>query len=377
MARSMPGSVAVIDGASFVLPYDHELVRGLAGRGQAVSLFASRTRYNQNFLDALRGVPRVQVHERAVSGTVAPRWRGVLAYAALWAEVWRRRREFDVINLQFSVLWPLELLLGWLLRSRFVLTVHNAVPHDHGAQQHTPTRWLAGLARRLVFVSHATRADFLKRYGQHFAARSSVVPHGLLPLAPGLPAVPYAAGAAPQALVFWSSVRPYKGVELFVELARSPIWRERGLPLEVHGAWAPELHGLRDELRSLGVQVHDGFLDEAALQELLARPVLFVLPYREASQSGALYTLLHHGCVFVCSDVGDLGDFLRDNDLPELLLRERTVDAMLACLQAAQQQPLAVNRKLQAAQHRLQWSTLLALPDAQAAYGTAAQTHPQ
>jgi hypothetical protein len=230
----------------------------------------------------------------------------------------------------------------------------------------------AALAQRLVFVSAATRDDFLRRYGPRFAARSSVVPHGLLPLAPGLPSVDYTAQSEPQALVFWSSVRPYKGVELFLDLARSPAWRERGLPLEIHGAWAPELNGLRDELRGLGVKVVDNFLDTAALQTLLARKVVFALPYHQASQSGALYTLLHHGCVFVCSDTGDLGEFMRRCGLPQLLLRERSADAVLACLQALREQAPAVAQALQSAQQQLQWDSVLA--QAGTAYGTVHPT---
>jgi hypothetical protein len=250
--------------------------------------------------------------------------------------------------------------LLWLLRRQFVLTVHNAVPHGHAGQQHAPTRWLAGVASRLVFVSQATCDDFMRRYGSGFAARSTVLPHGLMPLAPGLPSVAYQPLAVPQALVFWSTVRPYKGVELFRDLARSPAWREQGLPLEVHGAWAPELHGLRDELQALGVKVVDDYLDTQALQTLLARPVVFALPYREASQSGALYTLLHHGCAFICSDVGDLGAFMRRHGLQALLLRQRSAEAVLACLKALRSQAQAITHALQAAQQQLQWDTVLA-----------------
>jgi hypothetical protein len=366
----MQPRVAIVDGASFVLPYDQGLASGLARRGWQVAFFGSRTRYNENFLDALRSEPGVQVQAEAVSGTVSPRWRGLWAYAWLWAGVWRQRRQLDAVNLQFSVLWPLELPLLWLLRRRFVFTVHNAVPHGFAGRRHGPTRWLAALARRLVFASEATRSDFLRRYGPHHAAKSAVLPHGLLPLAPGLPVQPCTPRPAPEALVFWSTVKPYKGVELFRELARSPRWAAEGLPLEVWGAWDASLHPLRDELRTLGVKITDAYLDTAALQALFARNVLFVLPHRDASQSGALYTLLHHGCQFLCADSGDLGAFVRRFDLTGMMLRQRDTESTLACLQYLRAHSAAVADRFNRAQQQLQWAQALA--GAEAAYGVGA-----
>ncbi len=365
-AQDSRGRVAIIDGGSFVLPYDHGLALGLVRRGHAVDFHGSRTRYNGEFLDDLRRQPGVEVRARDISGSVAPRWRGALAYGALWLGVWRRRRLYAAINLQFSALWPLELPFAWLVRRRLVFTVHNAVPHGHCGLRHRPTGWIAALARRLVFVSASTRDDFVRRYGARHAAKSVLLPHGLLPPAPGVPVRTCAPRPAAQALVFWGTVKPYKGVELFAELALSPAWRATGLTLEVHGKWDAALHPLRDKLRSVGVAVEDRYLDAAALQALLAREVVFILPYTQATQSGALYTLLHQGCRFLCSDSGDLGDFMRRFGLQGLLLRERGAAAVIECL--PQIDTPATLQALQQAQDQMQWDATLA--DAERAYGT-------
>jgi len=363
------GAVAIVDGASFVLPYDHGLIGALRRQGHALRFFASRTRYNAEFLDDLRGQAGVQVVDRAVSGTVAPRWRGVAAYAGLWWALWRQRRGLAVVNLQFSVLWPLELPLCWLLRRRFVFTVHNAVPHGFAGRRHRPTLWLALLARQLVFVSQATRDDFMQRYGQRFAAKATVLGHGLLPLAPGDAPQPVQPLPQPQALVFWGTVKAYKGIALFAELARSAAWRATGLPLEIHGRWDAGLQPLRDELAALGVLIDDRYLDADALRRLMARPVLFVLPYLGASQSGALFTLLHQGCTVACSDVGDLGALLRRFQLQGLLLPERSEAAVRAVLAHLQGHAAAVALGLQAAQQQSTWDHTLAGADA--VYGQA------
>ncbi len=360
-------AVAVVDGGSFVLPYDHALTHGLLQQGHAVTVFASRTRYNTEFLDDLRATAGVTVIDRAVSGSVSSRLQGVAAYAGLLLALWRQRRRFHTINLQFSVWWPLELPLWWLLRRRLVFTVHNAVPHGHAGLQHAPTRWIATLARQLVFVSAATCDDFLRRYGQRFAAKATVLPHGLLPIAPRDTVQPVRLCAQPRALVFWGTVKGYKGIELFAELARSSEWKSHGVPLEIHGRWDVDLHPLRDEFAALGVHIDDRYLDARAMHALMARDVLFVLPYRDASQSGALYTLLHQGCTFACSDVGDLAAFLRRFELQGLLLPDRNAGAVLKVLRHLRQHAAAVAQTLHKAQQLTTWDITLA--DADKVYG--------
>ena len=258
--------IAVVDGGSFVLPYDYQIVKALTEHGMAVEFFGSAcTRYNGELLEAMRELPGVVVHDSAVSGTVAPRWRGALAYAAMWFTLWRRRREFDAVNLQFSAWWPLEKRILPLLGDRLVVTVHNAVPHGFTGRRHAPTERLAELARTLVFASRFSHDEFIDRYGERFRAKSRTLPHGLLPVIPELPPQPYAAQGPPEALVYWSVVKPYKGVEIFLELARSERIRAMGLRLEIHGAWAPELSGLHAELVALGVHMDDTYLDAPEL----------------------------------------------------------------------------------------------------------------
>lgn len=348
--------IAIVDGSSSVLPYDYQLARVLTAQGARIDFFGSTTRYNGELVDAMRSLPGAAVHARAISGTVASRWRGGLAYAALLWRLWRERGRYDAVNLQFSVLWPLELPFLVAMRSKLVFTVHNAVPHEHAGLRHAPTGWIASLARTLVFPSQYTHDDFLRRYGERFRARSVVAQHGASPLVAEARSVPYRPLAAPEALVYWSTVKPYKGVELFADLARSTHIGGAGLPLEVHGAWAAELHDLRDELVGLGVTVESGFLDTASVLALFARPVVFLLPNRDATQSGALYTLLHHGCIFVCADTGDLGVFMRRFGLERLLLKERSASAVADCLAALRADPAGIAQAFQAAQDASSWA---------------------
>src|SRR6476659_3339152 len=103
--------VAVVDPGSFVLPYDYQLVKSLARRGQGVDFYGSRTRYNAEFLEAMPALPGVAVRAASISSTVAPRWRGALAYVGLLLKlVWNSRR-YSAVNRQFSGFWPAEWLV--------------------------------------------------------------------------------------------------------------------------------------------------------------------------------------------------------------------------------------------------------------------------
>ena len=356
----------MLDGASSVLPYDFQLIAALAASGRAVRFCGSRTAYNGGLIDAMRSFLGVEVDVAGISGTVAPRWRGALAYLGLLLRVLWRGRQTELVNLQFSVAWPLEWLLLAPLRRKLVLTVHNAVPHGHGEGAHSPTARLARLAHRLIFVSEATRDEFLRRYGESYRAKATLLPHGLLPVAPGLQPIRPEPVAQPSALVFWGNVKPYKGVELFESLAQSQGVTARALSLRVMGRW-DGLADVKQRLCALGVDVTDRYLADDELRALFAQPVVFLLPYRNASQSGALYTLLHHGVVFICSNSGDLGVFLRRYGLDGLILREHSAQAVLDCLDWLGAHREQVVDGLRRAQAELHWSCLLAAhPDAYA-----------
>lgn len=370
----MTERIAIVDPGSFVLPYGYQLVRALAGRGDTVDFYGSTTRYNGEFLDAMRQLPGVAVRAHAISSSVAARWRGALAYAGLLIRLLWNARRCTIVNLQFSGFWPAELPVFWVLRRKFVFTVHNAVPHGFKGLRHGPTQWLASLARALVFVSESTRDDFMRRYGEAFRAKSSVLPHGLVPVAPQLGAVDYTAGGPLRSLVFWSTVKPYKGVELFADLAHSDEIRRRGLALVIYGAWDEGLHGLRQELADLGVAIHDEYLDQAQLQALLAQDAVFLLPYQRASQSGALYALLNHGRLFICADVGDLGAFMRRHGLEGLLLKDRSAAAVAECLRFLDANRGQVVAAFARAQQALRWDRLLA--EAGQAYGGRVRQSP-
>ena len=309
--------IAVVDPASFVLPFDYYLVKALAAEGITVDFFCSRTTANIGLVGQLKLARHIRVFEYYVSSTVAGRLSGVFNYLRMCLGILRRIQRYDAVILQYSILPALELLAFCPVRRKLWLQVHE----DSGlaGRRHAPflLKVLKRMSRRLLFASPTVMAQHLRSYPDS-PERLSLTRHGVLPVFPEDLSIAVKGHPHPcKVLVFWGLVKHYKGVDLFAQLADSGMFKE--FALEVHGKWHPSTLRTKQALMKKGILVNDFFLTPADLRRLLLRPVLFILPYRSASQSGVLYTLLNYGCVFVSTDVGDNGQFLRDRGLGDLL----------------------------------------------------------
>ncbi len=359
MTMTMTMRMALVDFGSHVLPYDYHLAKGLIDLGHQVVYYGSETKFNSEYLEDLRNERSCRVVSKPVSRSVSSRRRGLFAYLSLVWSIWHRRNEYDHVNLQFSTLWPVEIVLFWLLRKKFIYTVHNAVPHDYVGNTYWPFRVLAHLAREIWFPSEATAASFYRRYSQRFRSKGKVVQHGTMGVYPGCPLSPYRPPQKIEGIAYWSNIKPYKGIELMLDLVKRQDATGSKDVIEIYGCWCEDLYPIRDEIRSLNGRVEDRFLTSEELTTLLSRDLVFLLPYKSASQSGALYTLLHHGRLFMATDTGDLGAFLRRFGLEGLILEDTTVESVDQCMAWLKDNlPYAIAR-FTAAQSELSWSNSL------------------
>jgi glycosyltransferase involved in cell wall biosynthesis len=328
--------VAIVDPASFVLPYDLFLAQGLLVNGHTVELYCSNSSYNGELLDQAavaftRQADRFLVRRFDISRTVSPRRLvGVWNYLRMLGSLVRQRRRFDAVCLQFGIFLPLDLAFLWLMGRGVDLTVHDDVPHGFRGQRHWPTLLRCLSARRLVFTSEAVRRRFLNRYGLAFLERrTTLLQHGTL-------AASMAEGERSEAtsqdggraVTFFGTVKPYKGVDVL--LAAAPLLD--GSRVEIYGRWDAQLRPLAASAREQGIRVVDEFLSNEELDRLLRQERVFVLPYRSASQSGVLYLLLHYARPFVSTDQGDLGAFLRKHDLADLIFDADRPADLVRCI---------------------------------------------
>jgi hypothetical protein len=351
--------MAIVDFGSHVLVYDYYLAKALVGLGHKVVYFGSETKFNSEYLEALRSENGCSVVSKPISRSVSSHWRGICAYFSLVFNIWHGRDKFDCVNLQFCRFLPVEIILFWLLKRKFIYTVHNAVPHDFSGNSYLPFRVLALLADEIWFPSAATAESFYQRYSQKFRLKGKVVQHGTMGAYPSCPFFPYKFPKQIEGVAYWGNVKPYKGIELMLDLVKRRDLSCGNDVIEVHGRWSKDLHAIRDEIRSLNVRVDDCFLTCDELTFLLTRDVIFLLPYKSASQSGVLYTLLHHGRLFLATDTGDLGVFLRRFGLEMLILKDPTVESVDKCMAWMMGNLPYVIKRFSMAQSELSWSNSL------------------
>lgn len=180
--------------------------------------------------------------------------------------------------------------------ARSVLAVHNARPHERRAGT------TMGLDRLL------DRADDLVAHSRHVAAQLGGRPvtvvglPELTPVTRALPAV--VPGLEPdgrrRAVAFGVLRRGYKGADGLAEVAAElgPGW-----DVVAAGAGAPSLQGVR---------THPGYLTTGQLRWLVESADVVLLPYREASQSGAVSVAQSLGTPPVVSAVGGIPEQVLD-----------------------------------------------------------------
>ena len=97
-------------------------------------------------------------------------------------------------------------------------------------------------------------------------------------------------------------LRPYKGVDVLLEAFAT--CRGRSCGSSATRAWTSRRCGELAQRRAGTVRFVARFVDDPEIPAIFRRADLVVLPYRDAEQSGVLYTALAFGKPIVASAVG-------------------------------------------------------------------------
>ncbi len=196
--------------------------------------------------------------------------------------------------------------LALLPRVPIVLTIHD--PSFHPGQPVAalaPKRWFLHRARTAwrrrasLIVVHSERLRKEVELGE--GQRCAVVAHGLHAHREPLPAP-----AAP-AVAFFGRLEPYKGLEVLAA-AMPQVWASRpDVQLHVVGTGATDL-----PLRDPRVSFERTYLPESGIEDLFRSASLAVLPYTQASQTGAGSLAVGYGVPVIATRVGGLPDLVLD-----------------------------------------------------------------
>jgi glycosyltransferase involved in cell wall biosynthesis len=313
--------VAIVDPASTTPPYDHSLASALARRGHTVDLLTSPFPFGPVPVPVgyCRDELFLPVSGRILARNPRSRARHVLKgleYLPSVRRLSRRLRELapDVVHVQWLSLPSFD--VRWLRSVAAdiptVYTAHHALPRDDGAGLGSRKR-IYDTVRRVIV--HSRRAvDELAALGIE-RERIVYIPHAVFESDSHTEPSPPAGST----LLFFGLLRAYKGIDVLVRaLAHIPDAR-----LVVAGDPLDPVEPLQELARGLGVEDRIewrlGFLPDAEVAGLMREATIVVLPYRRTDASGVLATAIGHGRPAVVTDVGSLGETVRDFGLGEVV----------------------------------------------------------
>jgi glycosyltransferase involved in cell wall biosynthesis len=350
----------VVDPSSYSLPYDFYYITELSKTYQ-VDFFYSECTSNYEYISQLKKAKKIQLFEYKVSPSCTNKLYGLMNYFLMLKFIWLSRKSYGKIHFIWSVFFPFEFVLFLGIREKLIFTFHNDVPHSFKKKVFWPYKIIMKLASKIVFVSNYTMKNFIKNYGAH--SDYHLISHGVMPIGT-LSNIQSATNVQiEKKLLFWGRVEEYKGVDVFGNFNLD--W-----PVEIYGKWSSQLTSLKRKLSSIdGVFINDSYLPSAELSTLLSREVVFILPYKDATQSGVLYTLLAYGKVFISSNVGENNDFLIKYGLEQLIFNREDQESIRRAINYAFSEYKEIKSKLLCIKNEHEWVNTMNTENVEKLYG--------
>jgi alpha-maltose-1-phosphate synthase len=275
------------------------------------------------------------------------RWRSRDPRSALLSRRvlrWIRSLEPDVLHVDDVDMSPRLAMAMALHRPRCPVVVGCHDPDPHTGER----RWaLKRLTRALILpfcdavvVHHSVGAEALRRRHPRLRAPVHVVRLGAYTFMQHLaPAGAERDGDRTDVLLF-GRVTPYKGVESLMRAAPLVAERVPGVRFTVAGKPVanyrpPEPPELGEDAR---VETRYDYVPNTEIGGLIRSADVAVCPYTDASQSGVVLTAYAFGCPVVATDVGGLGEYVREG-MTGLVVPARDHEALAGAIVRCLREP--------------------------------------
>lgn len=311
--------IAMVDPSLFTGRYDDSLCSALGEAGHEVALLGrpkrptdaidhAQYRYDPHFFRLSERLRNLLGEGMAFKLAKGAEYMGISQLGGL-----AKLCSADVVHMQWL---PLPMadrhLLARLKRAKrrpaLVHTVHNAAAFhgDSGAQGRGYGRLLEQFDALIV---HGEETASVLRAQGIMEERIYIVPHPPMALAQ---AGPQELAAVPDAtrprILFFGTIRPYKGFDLLVEAALA-LWI-KGLDFELAVAGKPfmDIEPLLAKVRMAGFEgrllLDLAFLKEERLDAHIRKADILAFPYRDIDSSGAFLSALSYGKAMAATRVG-------------------------------------------------------------------------
>lgn len=346
--------IAVIDASSRALPYDYYYISEVS-KYYKIDFYYSKTKFNYEYIEFLRKNKNVNLLEYNISGY--NRMISLFGYLKLLRDIYKNRKKYKKIHFFWSLFFLIEYPLFYKIKDKIIFTFHNDRPHEKNVKVYLPYKIIYNISSKNIFVSNFTKTRFINNY-KIKDKKYLVLNHGLLPLQPNEEKINKKNVEIENTIIFWGLVKDYKGVDIFLELANDSFLNKYNF--EIIGKWDKRLNSLKNRLlKYKNIKIYDKFLSLEDMHALMKRNVIFILPYKDATQSGVLYTFLNYSKVFISSNVGENFNFLKENNLKNLIFDRKNKKSIHNAIEYARNNFYNIENQLDKIKKKYQWKNIL------------------
>lgn len=210
--------------------------------------------------------------------------------------------------------------------SKLFYTVHNIYPHTYPLRM---PKWIYHFWRRRalkIFDGLFVHTEGLKKELITFLGKTHppifVVPHGIWTITGNTLYIPCSEKRAKlKHLLFFGVIRPNKGLHVLLEAMKQlPDFTltVAGSPYE--DSYQNHIRFLAKQLPHTQVTMIERFVSKQEMFNLFSKSSLIVLPYTTfSSQSGVLYDALAYSLPVVVTDVGGVGETVKNWNIGEVV----------------------------------------------------------
>lgn len=323
--------IFVVDPGKFSYPYDYSLCNALVDNGHEVRLIGSKFKYgmeiplsrykevfffyniatllsSQSFFSGL--------FERSVKGFEHVVCQFFLFFYILFCRP-------DVVHVQWVVLKTYDCFLYRCLIKlgiNVVYTAHNLIPHD--SKRFDNWLFVYRTFNKVVVHTDSSKAELLERLGGEEHCEISVIPHGDFSYIHSYASLKEdwfeefkAKNANKQVILLFGIIKPYKGLDLLVEVASE---FSDCVFLVLGKVGDKEYYNkVRSKIVDLELDgmfyFHTEFVKDEFLPELTNGCNAAIMPYRDICQSGVFYLMAELKLPILASNVGQFSSMLAEN----------------------------------------------------------------
>jgi len=212
----------------------------------------------------------------------------------------------DIIHTTFYGL--IQVFLGWKIKqsTKKIITIHDVVPHDKLSTVRylydTVCRNLTLKRFNNILLLSKVDAPLLEKSLNHTHCRiffSKLGPYTYLRNYP-VSNNPYG-----KYILFFGSIRPYKGVNVLIEAFKKSKCNRQDIKLVIAGK---DIDGnvLQNESYANDIIILNRYIENDELATLISNCLIAVLPYKSATQSGVTKSAIALDKPMICTHVGNL-----------------------------------------------------------------------